>query len=311
MIGVKAVASHVPDGHLVAAEVAARLEVDPGFVAEKLGTDRLPRIDPETRTSELASLAVERLRDEQGTDLDDVRVLVVVTQNPDGRGLPHTAAIVAAKLGLAPEVAAFDISLGCSGFVYGIQVVEALLAKTGGTGLLVTADPYSKIVDPDDRDTVLLFGDAAAATLIGPDPAYRIGAVRLGTDGGGAPHLCNRDGMLHMAGRQVFNFAATRVPRETKALLESEGLTTDDLDLVLLHQGSRYIVETLASRMRIPLERVPIDVARTGNAVSSSIPLLLEPVLSAPAESRPRRVLMAGFGVGFSWGVGLLERVDS
>ena len=306
MNGVITVASHVPSEGLSAVSVAQGLSVPADFVEEKLGTNQLPRIASDIQTSDLAASAVEAMAGHDRYDPAEVRVLVVVTQNPDGRGLPHTAAIVAEKLGLGSDVAAFDVSLGCSGFVYGLQVVEGLLTKTGGTGLLVTADPYSKIIDPDDRDTVLLFGDAAAATLIGPDPAYRIGPVRLGTDGRGAAHLCNCDGVLHMAGRQVFNFAATRVPKEVKALLASEGLDTDAIDLALLHQGSRYIVETLADRLGIDRDRVPIDVARTGNAVSSSIPLLLEPVITA--QDRPARILMAGFGVGFSWGVGLLER---
>jgi 3-oxoacyl-[acyl-carrier-protein] synthase-3 len=306
--GVITVASHVPSEGLSAVSVAEGLSVPADFVQDKLGTDRLPRIDGDVQTSDLAVSAVEAMAGHDRYDPAEVRVLVVVTQNPDGRGLPHTAAIVASKLGLGPDVAAFDVSLGCSGFVYGLQIVEGLLAKTGGTGLLVTADPYSKIVDPDDRDTVLLFGDASAATLIGPDPKYRIGAARLGTDGAGAPHLCNRDGVLHMAGRQVFNFAATRVPREVKALLESEGLGVSDIDLALLHQGSRYIVETLADRIGLDRSITPIDVGRTGNTVSSSIPLLLEPFLATPPEDLPRRILMAGFGVGFSWGVGMLER---
>lgn len=308
MNGVVSIASHVPGGELSASAVAEGLSVPTEFVEDKLGTARLPRVATGVETSDLAVSAVRALEGDGRYDASEIRVLVVVTQNPDGRGLPHTAAIVASKLGLGPDVAAFDVSLGCSGFVYGLQIVEGLLAKTGGTGLLVTADPYSKIVDPDDRDTVLLFGDASAATLIGPDPKYRIGAVRLGTDGRGAPHLCNRDGVLHMAGRQVFNFAATRVPREAKALLESQGLTIGDIDLALLHQGSRYIVETLADRIGLDRAITPVDVGRTGNTVSSSIPLLLEPVLASPSADLPRRVLMAGFGVGFSWGVGLLER---
>ncbi|MFM1831711.1 MAG: hypothetical protein RLZZ461_27 [Planctomycetota bacterium] len=309
MIGIETISGWIPSDGLSALEVGDALGVDRAFISEKLGTSALPRIGEGVATSDLAVAAARPLLDSGSLAAEDIRVLVVITQNPDGRGLPHTAAIVAEKLGLGPEVAAFDVSLGCSGFVYGLQIVRGLVEALGGRGLLITADPYSKIIDPADRDTVLLFGDGAAATVIGPEPRYRIGACRLGTDGKGAPHLCNRDGVLHMAGRQVFNFAATRVPREVAALMDAEGVSIEDIDLALLHQGSRYIVETLADRLRLPREKVPIETDRTGNTVSSSIPLLLETVLKTPGDAWPRRVLMAGFGVGFSWGVGLLERV--
>ena len=116
-----------------------------------------------------------------------LHALIVVTQNGDGEGLPHTAAIVQHKLGLPTRVAAFDISLGCSGFVYGLYALKGFLDATGGqNGIMVTADPYSKVIDREDRITSLLFGDAATATWLGESPIWQLGEVHFGTDGSGA-----------------------------------------------------------------------------------------------------------------------------
>jgi 3-oxoacyl-[acyl-carrier-protein] synthase-3 len=300
-----------PIGHAIAGdavdalEVAARLGVDPAFVRDKLGTSVLPRLQAGVGTADLAVAAVRDALSRWSGDAGQLRVLVVCTQNPDGEGLPHTAAIVQQRAGLGRDLAAFDISLGCSGYVYGLAVVEGMLHSTGGYGLLVTADPYSRMLDPDDRDTALLFGDAATATILGPEGTWCLGARRFGTDGSGSTALERRGGRFHMAGRQVFNFAATRVPEQLSELLRSEALQPHDIDRWILHQGSRYIVETIAHRMGLPLDRVPVELERTGNTVSSSIPLILRQFVD---HSDLRRIVLSGFGVGLSWASMILTR---
>ena len=149
------------------------------------------------------------------------------------------------------------------------------------------------------------FGDSATATLMTRSPRFTIGNVAFGTDGSGGQAIQNKDGRLEMAGRQVFNFAATNVPRQIRALLEDAGKSPEDIDLFALHQGSRYIVETLAKRLSVPPQKVPVALKMTGNTVSSSIPLILENRITDPEVNT---ILASGFGVGLSWASTILNR---
>jgi 3-oxoacyl-[acyl-carrier-protein] synthase-3 len=172
-------------------------------------------------------------------------------------------------------------------------------------GLVFTADPYSKILDPADKNTVLLFGDAATVSLLRADGAWVPKRFLFATRGKDGSALRNQGGRLQMNGRAVFNFSATEVPTQVKALLEAEGVDAKDVDLFLFHQGSRYILDTLQRRLGLPADRVPCNLSKQGNTVSSSIPLLFEPYVE---DSKVRRVLISGFGVGLSWASCLLER---
>lgn len=306
MIGILAIGQALGRDRADVRGLADRLGVAVEFVEEKLGTRHLPRLGLGQDTADLAVEALHNLLSRCSIDRMDIRVLVVCTQSPDGEGLPHTAALVQDRVGLRTDIAAFDISLGCSGYVYGLAVVEGMIRATGGFGVLITADPYSKMIDPDDRDTALLFGDAATATLIGPGGTWALGSRRFGTDGSGASALIRRSGRFCMAGRQVFNFAATRVPEQVREVLLSEGLGTSDIDLWALHQGSKYIVQTLADRIGVPRARVPVMLERTGNTVSSSIPLVLEAHIDRPEI---QRIVVSGFGVGLSWATMVLRRI--
>lgn len=242
---------------------------------------------------------------------DAVDCLVVCTQNPDGSGLPHTSAVVHGKLGLPAQCACFDVSLGCSGYVYGLSIVQSFMQQNRlARGLLFTADPYSKIIDPKDKNTALLFGDAATVTLLdaAEQPGrWRMGPFRFATRGKDGAALENRAGTLAMNGRAVFNFSATEVPPQVSALLADAGLKAEDVDLFLFHQGSRFIVDQLAKRLDLPAAKVPVNLAEQGNTVSSSLPLLLQEHLG---DSRLRRILLSGFGVGLSWASCLLTRAE-
>lgn len=308
MIGLQDIVRWVPEGRIDNIKQAAGFGEEAGFATDRIGARTLPVMTGGDETSDIAARAVTALLEKSGTDPENIEFLMVCTQNPDGRGLPHTSAIVQTKAGLATNVAAFDISLGCSGYVYGLHAARGFMESAGLTkGIFVTADPYSKIIDRTDKNTSLLFGDAATATLLGPDAAFEIGPARFCTDGSGGENIINRDGRLDMAGRQVFNFAASKVPPQITALLEANGIGPDDIDLFILHQGSRYIVETLTRRMKLPPEKVPIALEHTGNTVSSSLPMILADYLD---RSGTDRILLSGFGVGLSWGSMLLERTN-
>lgn len=309
MIGIKAIASYVPGESIDNLQQGARFGESAEFMRDKIGALRLPRKGEHEDTSDLAVAAVNALILKQPNfDLASVDALVVVTQNGDGAGLPHTSAIVQHKLGLPTTIAAFDISLGCSGYVYGLYVLKGFMQATGlSSGILVTADPYSKILDPEDRVTSLLFGDAATATWLGTDPYWALDHVSFGTDGAGAEHLRVVDGTLQMNGRQVFNFAALQIAPHLKKLLESAELTVDQVDAFCVHQGSAAIVEAIARRFPEVSSRFVLDIEQTGNTVSSSIPLLLE---KRAFEGNWNNLAISGFGVGLSWASALLRRQE-
>lgn len=309
MIGLKAVASYIPANALDNVVQAEAFGKDENFVREKIGALTLPRKTGDQETSDMAVQAVEALLQKTSLSKLDIDALVVVTQNGDGAGLPHTAGIVQNKLGLATSIAAFDISLGCSGYVYGLSILKGFMQSAGlKRGVLVTADPYSKVVDPEDRVTALLFGDAATATLLSDDATWQIKPPLFGTDGSGAEHLMVQDGKLRMNGRQVFNFAAQLIPDHIKAYLNREGLVPVDVDAYCMHQGSAGIIAAISRKFPEVADRFSNELVNVGNTISSSIPLLLESRLDDKTISR---ILMSGFGVGLSWATTLLERGNS
>lgn len=308
MVGIKSIASYIPAGRIDNIAQAASFDRDEAFVASKIGTTTLSVKDTAEETSDLCATAVQNLLAKNpGLRLEDVDALVVVTQNGDGEGLPHTSAIVQKKAGLPTHVACFDVSLGCSGYVYGLYVLKGFLEAAGlKNGILVTCDPYSKIMDRSDRMTTLLFGDAATATWLGDDPVWELGPVRYGTDGSGADHLYVKDRIFHMNGRQVFNFASLKIIPHMQEVLELAGLSLDTVDAFCLHQGSGAIVDAIAKRLGDNGDRVVKDMFGAGNTVSSTIPMLLEHY--AFGDSPWKNLVMSGFGVGLSWGSAVLFR---
>lgn len=311
MIGIKSIASYVPVKGVDNYAQGAKFGKDQDFIFGKIGSTFLPRKDAGQETSDLCVEAVKALfANNPALAPESIDVLIVVTQNGDAEGLPHTAAIVQHKLGLPTHIAAFDISLGCSGYVYGLYAIQGFMQAAGlKNGLLITADPYSKIVDPQDRNTTMLFGDAATATWMGESPAWQLGKSLFGSDGGGAEHLRTTDGKFFMNGRQVYNFALVKIPAHLQQLLDASQLHASDIDMYCLHQGSAAIVDAVSLRFNEGehKQRFVKDMIETGNTVSSSIPLLLEKHVLG---SEHKRVALSGFGVGLSWGSAIIERCD-
>lgn len=307
MIGIRSIASYIPEGRIDNIAQAQSFGRDEDFVRTKLGTTSLAVKADDEETSDLAVRAVQNLLAKNPElNLDTVQALVVITQNGDAEGLPHTSAIVQHKLGLPTHAACFDLSLGCSGYVYGLYVLKGFMQATGlKNAILVTADPYSKIMDRSDRMTTLLFGDAATATWLTEDPVWQLGPARFGGDGGGAEYLVVKDGNFHMNGRQVFNFASLKIIPHMQEVLDELDMSLDDVDAFCLHQGSGAIVDAITKRLGDNGSKVVKDMFDAGNTVSSSIPMLLE---HYAFDGNWRNALLSGFGVGLSWGSALLVR---
>lgn len=308
MTYIAAIGSYIPAGRESNYSKKEKFGLDDDFIARKLGVEEVSRKASDEETSDLCIKAFANLEARLGQRIEAVDCLVVCTQNPDGAGLPHTSAIVHGKLGLPQLCACFDISLGCSGYVYSLSILKSFMRDNGlSCGLLFTADPYSKIIDPDDKNTVLLFGDAATATLLLDDSSggWVPGPFLFGTCGKDGGALANRNGILHMNGLSVFKFSATEVPLQVNALLKNAGLGPEDIDLFLFHQGSKFIVDELTKRLALPAVKVPLNLSGQGNTISSSLPLLLQDRLN---DTHLHRILLSGFGVGLSWASCLLAR---
>lgn len=304
MLGIEEIGFYIPAERISNYERKEQFGIDDYFIEEKIGVKQVAVKGADEETSELCIKAFDELCTKKSVDRREIEALVVVTQNPD-RNIPHVSAMVHGGLDLPSQCACFDISLGCSGFVYALSVFQAFMEVNHmKKGLLFTADPYSKIVDPNDKNTALLFGDAAAVTLISDSPCLVSGKFTFGTLGAEYNKLICNDGALSMNGRAVFNFAAKTVPDDIMQMAHKNDIAIEAIDLFLLHQGSKIIVETIADRLGVPRDKAPFRAYDYGNTISSTLPILLADELHGEAKT----IALCGFGVGLSWASGLLKR---
>ncbi|OYW83005.1 MAG: 3-oxoacyl-ACP synthase [Asticcacaulis sp. 32-58-5] len=288
------------------------------------------RIAPDgMATSDLCAVAAENLLAELGWAKDSIDVLILVTQCADFV-LPSTACTLQTRMGIG-NCLAFDINLGCSGYPYGLWTAASLLKTLTVTGrparaLVLAGDVSSSKLLKGDKATVPLFGDAGSATALEVDDAASAWHGVFGTDGSGAEHIMVKAGAmrrsllppeaphapeeqaalykearLHLNGAEVFNFTLKAVPALAKELFDAAGITTDDVDYVVLHQANAFMLNHLRKKMGLPEDKVPIALESYGNTSSASIPLAMASHLSEQL-TRPQRMVMMGFGVGWSWG---------
>lgn len=273
-------------------------------------------------SSDLCVAATERLFSDLNVDRASIDTLIFVSQTHD-HTLPATACILQERLKLSASVAAFDVALGCSGYVYGLWLAASLLAGGGSRRvLLLVGDTISKIVSEEDRSVAALFGDAGSATLLQYDRTAQPLSFALGTDGRGANNLIvpaggfrDRSGDashisepeargpfdLFMNGAEIFAFTLARVPSLVKALQESRPDKGLAIDHYVFHQANKFMLEHLVKRMKLPREKVLLDVESVGNTSCTSIPLALSLTDLEKDNKVTGLMLLAGFGVGYSW----------
>ena len=275
----------------------------------------------EMTAGDLAELAAKKLFSEHNIDKNSIDALILCTQSPD-YFLPATACILQDKLDLPTNVAAFDFNQGCSGFVYGLCIAKGLIASgVSKNVLLLTAETYQHYIHKQDRGNRTLFSDAAAATLISKDGFLELGAPVLGTDGSGYKNLIVETGghrmkkqgiefdaegrspdYLYMDGPAIFNFTLDAVPQLVKQTLEKNNLQQEDIDLFVLHQANKHILKFIKEAISIPDEKFYMCMENFGNTVSSTIPIALYHAQKDGNIKKANNILIAGFGVGYSWG---------
>ncbi|HBM15455.1 MAG TPA: 3-oxoacyl-ACP synthase [Lentisphaeria bacterium] len=306
MLGIEETAYYIPEKRVSNFNRKEKFGIGDEFIRNKIGVEEIAVKSDLENTSDMCIAAYKKLKEKIEINNQDIDVVIVVTQNPD-YSIPQTSAILHGVLGFKDECASFDISLGCSGFVYGLSVITSFMkANKFKKGLLFTADPYSKIVDPADKNTSLLFGDAATVTLITENPVFIAQDFVFGTNGACYKDLICENNTLYMNGRGIANFAIKIVPKDILALLERNNLEKEDIDKYLIHQGSKFIVDSLSKKIGLDESKVMYDISLYGNTVSSSIPILIEKIIK---DESVDLALGSGFGVGLSWANVLLKRV--
>jgi len=291
-------------------------------IEEKIGiTQRHISADNET-VLDLAVQSSEKLF--ENYDRNKVDFILFCTQSPE-YFLPTTACILQDKLGLRKNIGAIDFNLGCSGFVYGLAFAKGLIATgIAKSVLLVTSETYTKHLNPKDKANRSIFGDASASTIIEKAENAKGYEFCLGTDGSGAENLIVKKGAfktdfelnpnnefgaddLYMNGPEIFNFTIENIPGLIKETLAVNNLTMDDIDHFVFHQANSFMLNYLRKKAKIPAEKFYIDMAKTGNTVSATIPIALKNMMDKGMLKEGDRILMAGFGVGYSWGATILE----
>jgi len=249
------------------------------------------------------------------TEKSDIDYLLLCTQSPD-YFLPTTACILQHATGLPTTCAALDFNLGCSGYVYGLSLAKGLIASGQAKKvLLVTSEAYSKHIKHEDIANRSIFGDAATASLIEESDNDGIGNLSLGTDGSGAENLIVKNGgmcqpskdgsdddYLYMNGPEIFNFTIKAVPLLVDAVLEKNGETLSTIDYAVFHQANEYMLKHLRKKCKIEAEKFHLDMTSVGNTVSSTIPIGLRQALDEKRIKAGSKVLIVGFGVGYSYG---------
>lgn len=280
----------------------------------------------EQTSSDLAFVAAEKLLEEKGIDKNEIGICIFVTQTPDYR-IPATACVLHKRLGLSKDCIVFDINLGCSGYVYGLQVICSLMQSIQSSyGLLLVGDTSNKGIAPEDSSAVMLFGDSGSATLLKKEKQAKQIVATYRTDGNGFKAIIipagayrNRDASLkrtlwadgnersdydlYMNGVDVFSFSISEVPELIKEFVEKNKLDKETFDCYAFHQANCFILKQIAKMAKLPKEKIHISMDRYGNTSVTSIPLTICDKYGNEKEEIQRSIFSCGFGIGLSWGI--------
>jgi 3-oxoacyl-[acyl-carrier-protein] synthase-3 len=286
-----------------------------------------------TTTSDLGFKAAESLLTKMRIEKSEIDILIFVSQTPDYNNIPNTAPILQNKLGLSNQCLAFDIPLGCSGYIYGISTIVSYMQNPAfRKGILICGDTPSKIVNIEDKSSAMLFGDAAAATVFERTTDLSTIHFNMGSDGSGYSAIMIKDGgfrspfselslnkinygngiirnncQLILDGMDVFGFGISQAPKTVKELYEYSSLDNESIDYAIFHQANKMMNEMIRKKLKLSSEKVPYSLEKFGNTSSASIPLTLVTELKNNLESGSQKLLLCGFGVGLSWGACYLE----
>ena len=331
MAFIKAISYYLPEKILTNAELVAQFPDWQGEkFAAKVGIESRHVVAENETAGDMAEKAARKLFAEYGVSPEAVDFLILCTQSPD-YFLPTTACVLQSRLGIPTTAGAFDYNLGCSGAIYGLAIAKGLIASgTARNVLLITSETYSKFIHPSDTGNRSIFGDGAAACLVSTDGFAEIGEFVLGTDGshyrdlivatGASKHPkpngkeivddeghIRRDDYLYMNGGEIFNFTLDVVPPMVEKVLMKNNLMKKEVGYFVFHQANKFILKTLRTVCDIPKEQFYINLKDTGNTVSPTVFIALKDCLEEGVITEGQNVMIAGFGVGLSWGGTILR----
>jgi 3-oxoacyl-[acyl-carrier-protein] synthase-3 len=321
-VSITGLGCHVPERVVTNDELSTMMDTSDEWIRERTGIRERRIAEPEEALSDLCVPACEDALEQAGLRADEIDLIIVATVTPD-MAFPSTGAILADRLG-ATDAAAYDLSAGCTGFMYALAQGYGMLA--GGRAqraLNGGGDLLSKLMDWTVRSTAVLFGDGAGAVVLERVPDGGFLGFELGADGSGGPQLylpaggsrtpataesvADRLHFVQMNGREVFKFATRVLVSSAEAVLAECGRSIEDVDVYVPHQANVRIIEHARQKLGIPEEKTVIDVDRYGNTSSGSIPLALADAKADGRLRAGRLVLMTGMGAGLTWGSGLIE----
>ena len=298
-------------------------------IEKKTGIKERHIVEKDETALDLAFKAAEKVL--KNYNKEKIDFLLFCTQSTEYY-LPSGACILQDKLNLNTNIGAFDYNLGCSGFIYGIAMAKSFI-KSGiaNNVLLITSEANTKYIHPKDKSNRTIFGDGAAATIIEKSDNEGIFEVSLGTDGSGYKNLIVPNGGLrnrydinakeiddgsgsirtnnniYMNGPEIFNFTIDAVPKVVSNVLKKNKTKIEEIDYVIFHQANKYMIEYLRKKIKIPKEKFYINMLHTGNTVSATIPIALKDCFYNKIVKTGDKVLIVGFGVGYSWGATIIE----
>lgn len=307
-----------PSGILTNADLEKIVETTDEWITTRTGIKQRHKAAPDEYTSQFGTLAAQKALAAADLQPEDIDLIICATTTPD-QIMPSTGALIQAQLG-ATNAAGMDVFAACSGFLYGITMVESMI-RTGQIkyALVIGAEVLTKYVDYTDRSTCVIFGDGAGAAILGAVEAGKgILATKIRSDGryeeqlyapGGGTKLGtthetidNRDHFFKMKGNELFKVAVRSMAEISKEMLDRAGYTVDDVDLVIPHQANQRITDAVASRLNVPEEKVYSNIAEHGNTSSASIPIALDECLQSGKIKEGSLVLLTSFGGGVTWG---------
>jgi 3-oxoacyl-[acyl-carrier-protein] synthase-3 len=315
-ISISGLGCHVPERVVTNDDLAKLVDTSDEWILERTGIrERRIAADDEALT-DICLPAALRALEMAGAEPASIDLLIVATVTPD-MSFPSSAAILADQLAM-PDAAAYDLSAGCTGFVYAIAQAHGMLAAgLAKRALVVGADVLSKILDWTDRSTLVLFGDGAGAVVMEQVEQGGFLGFELGADGAGGANLWlpgsgsrkfeDADRLVKMNGREVFKFATRVMVSSADAILDECGKTVDDVDVYVPHQANVRIIDHAVKKLGVPQEKTVINVDRFGNTSSGSIPLALADAADDGRLEPGKLVLLTGMGAGLTWGSALIE----
>ena len=308
MTGIRILATGkaVPKREVTNDDMAKIVDTSDEWIKQRTGMSVRHHVSDGENHTMLAEQAARAAIEKSGIDKEDVGVVIVCTVSADYYS-PSAACLIQGRLGLKKDIIAFDLGAGCSGFVFGLETIRALMmARNAKYGLIIGAEVLSKKMDMTDRGTCVLFGDGAAAAVV--ELSEKLYTSVIGVDGDEEMiNIKTPNGYIHMDGQGTYKFAVATVPKVIEQVVKDAGLTYNDIDYYVMHQANLRIIESIAKKVKQPMDKFIVNIEKYGNTSAASVGLALDEAFEEGRIKPGDKVLICAFGAGRTWGAVVVE----